>query len=132
MIYVMIWLSAVGTTAADVAAPIAGIGIGGKFGAADPYRGTRAGSNSASHLSVVFPPAADDATATAASVAATLAASSSPRMAVETADGATTAAAPAADAGVDIDTGIRVRPRPPPSHCRAHIFFPSAHTTVCC
>ena len=134
MIYVMIWLSAVGTTAADVAAPIAGIGIGGKFGAADPHRGTRAGSNSASHLSVVFPPAADDATATTASVAvaATLAASSSPRMAVETADGATTAAAPAADAGVDIDTGIRVRPRPPPSHCRAHIFFPSAHTAVCC
>ena len=109
----MMWLSAVGTTAADVAAPIAGIGIGGTFGAADPHRGTRAGSNSASHLSVVFPPAADDATATTASAAATLAASSSPRMEVDNADGATAASALAADAGVGIVTRTRVRPRPP-------------------
>ena len=49
--------------------------------------------------------AADDATATAASVAATLAAPPSPGVAVGTAGGATTTAASAADTSVDVDAG---------------------------
>ena len=87
---------AVGTTA-DVAAPI--VDIDDTFeGAADPHRGTRADGNSASRLSMVTPPAADDATATAAPVAAALL---EPRAVT---DGERRNAASAADTGMDIDT----------------------------
>ena len=61
--------------------------------ATDPHRETRLGGNSAYHLSVATSPAADDATAKTTSVAATLAASSSPDGTVDTADGATAATA---------------------------------------
>ena len=72
---------------------------------ADPHRGTRAGSSSASHSSVMPPPAADDATMPTVSAAATLADSSSPDVTVDTADGATATATSAADTGMDVDMG---------------------------
>ena len=85
---------------------------------ADPRRGTRAGGSPTSHFSVMSPPAADDATMPTASAVATLADSSSPDVAVDTADGATATAAfalsvaapPAADADMaaDMSTDIAV------------------------
>ena len=72
--------------------------------AVDPHRETRVGGNSASHFSATAPPAADHATATTASAAATLAAFSSPDVTVGIADGATADAASAAGAGMDVDT----------------------------
>ena len=59
---------------ADVTAPV--VDTGDTFGAADPHRGTRAGGDSASQLSMATPPTAGDTTETAAPVATTLAAPS--------------------------------------------------------
>ena len=99
--------------------------------AADLHRGTRAGGNSASRLSVTAPLAADDATATVASVAATLTASSSPDVTVGTADGATAVAASAADTGMDVD----MDPSPAaaaPTTAEHKFFLPPSHKPACC
>ena len=87
---------------ADVATPV--VDTDDAFGAADPNRGTRAGSYSASRLSMATPPTAGESTKTATPAATNLAAPSPPDMTRVTADGATATAASATDTGVDVDT----------------------------
>ena len=113
----------------DVTAPLV-VDTGDTFGAADPHRGTRAGSCPASHLSMATPPTAGESTEVVTPAATNLTAPFPPDMTGCTADGATATAASATDTGVDVDTD----PNPAkdrPSRCRTHLFLPSAHTAVC-
>ena len=94
-----------------------------------------AGDDSAPHFSVATPPAAGDATETTMFAAATVADSSSPDVAVDTVDGATAAAASAADtdAGVDADPSPAVVAPPTTEHICSfflHMRGLNSHTVV--
>ena len=105
--------AAVDTTTVAVAAPIADTGA--TFGAADPHRGTRAGGDLVSHLSMTAPPTAGDATEIAAPAATHLAAPFPPHRTGGTADCATATAASTADTSEDADTDPNPAVTTPPA-----------------
>ena len=87
---------------ADVATPV--VSTDDALRGADPHRDARAGSCSASRLSMMTPPTAGQSTQTTTPAATHLAASFPLDMARDAGDGTTAATASATDAGVHVDT----------------------------
>ena len=87
---------------ADVATPV--VSTDDALSAADPHRDARAGSCSASRLSMTTPPTAGQSTQTTTPAATHLAAPFPLDMTRDADDGATAATASATDTGVHVDT----------------------------
>ena len=88
----------------DVATPV--VSTDDALSVADPHRDTRAGSCSASRLSMATPPTAGQSTQTTTPDATHLAAPFPLDMTRDTDDGATAATASATDTGVHVDTDL--------------------------